>query len=72
MKRREVSGEYPIPACTVRRVFASATFRKASAPVDWYGGIYLGYRLDQISKESLFAAVRWQQSQPEVKSATVA
>jgi hypothetical protein len=69
----EVSGEYPIlmsagrVKCSRRRLlFAGVCF----VVLLWIGlgGAYLGYRLDEgYPKKSPFAAVRWQESQPEVK-----
>jgi CubicO group peptidase (beta-lactamase class C family) len=67
----EVSGEYPIlmgaETCKMSR-------RRLVVAGLWFvlflsigiGGIIIGYRLDHPEK-SPFAAVRWQQSQPEVK-----
>jgi hypothetical protein len=69
----ELSGEYPIlmsrETCKFshRRLAVAALLFVVFLAIG-IGGIFLGYSLDESYPEkSPFAAVRWQQSQPEVK-----
>ena len=72
----EVSGEYPLLmseervkcSCSSRRMFVAFVCFVAILLIG-IGVIFLASSLDQArySKKSPFAAVRWQQSQPEVK-----
>jgi hypothetical protein len=74
----EVSGEFPIlmsarrVACSRRRTFLASVCFVAILLIGVPGILFLAYRLDQYLNEdyprlSPFAAVRWQDTQPEVK-----
>lgn len=73
-----VSGEYPILMsekafkCSPRRTIVGGLCAVAIFLIGVPGILYFAYRLDEYldgghAKKSPFAAVRWQQSQPEVK-----
>jgi hypothetical protein len=74
----EVTGEYPILMgakgikCSPRRSFLASLCSLAILLIGVPALLYLAYRLDQYlneeyPKKSPFAAVRWHQTQPEVK-----
>lgn len=70
----EVSGEYPIlmsregVKCSPRRMFVASLCFVAILLIGVPGILFIASSLDQgYPKKSPFAAVQWQQSQPEVK-----
>ena len=69
----EVSGEYPIlmsemrPACSRRRRIVAGLCALALLVIGGGGNIFLANREEGYPKLSPFAAVRWQESQPEVR-----